>query len=203
MEITDRLKEIILQETNIDIAIRTRKREVVEVRALYCFLIKQLNPKLTFEKIGDTLGMNHSNIIHLLKNYDVYENNNQQLKNHRKEILKYFKIEEEMNTDLSFETRQLLAQINRLTESVETLKEKNNKLMLESKKDYKFDIIEKLNQLMNDTFETEKYDLIKVRLDAFYHMNKIKQETWYDESKEERMNIIGQNGNDGIHYKNK
>jgi len=81
-----------------------------------------------------------------------------------------------------------------------SLKETNNKLILESKKDFKFDVIEKLNQLMNDTFGTEKYELIKIRLDAFYHMNKIKPETWYDESKEDRMNIIGQNGNEGTHY---
>lgn len=27
-------------------------------------------------------------------------------------------------------------------------------------------------------------------------------ESWYSEEKEKRMNIIGQNGNDGIHYNN-
>lgn len=29
-----------------------------------------------------------------------------------------------------------------------------------------------------------------------------KSEIWYDEEREKRMNIIGQNGNDGEHYKN-
>jgi hypothetical protein len=31
---------------------------------------------------------------------------------------------------------------------------------------------------------------------------KNEQHGWYDESKEDRMNIIGQNGNDGEHYEN-
>jgi len=44
MEITQRLKEIIKQETNTDIDIRTRKRETVELRSLYCNVLKELKP---------------------------------------------------------------------------------------------------------------------------------------------------------------
>jgi hypothetical protein len=54
MEITQRLKEIIKQETNTDIDIRTRKRETVEMRSLYCNVLKQLKPNKTLQAIGDT-----------------------------------------------------------------------------------------------------------------------------------------------------
>jgi hypothetical protein len=43
-------------------------------------------------------------------------------------------------------------------------------------------------------------------MDLCLYLEKIKQElkpvNWYDEKLEERINIIGQNGNDGEHYKN-
>ena len=55
MEITQRLKDIIKQETNTDIDIRTRKREVIELRSLYCNVLKQLKPNKTLQAIGDTL----------------------------------------------------------------------------------------------------------------------------------------------------
>jgi hypothetical protein len=40
------------------------------------------------------------------------------------------------------------------------------------------------------------------RLESFSQKPTISNEGWYDESKEDRMNIIGQNGNDGEHYQN-
>lgn len=43
-------------------------------------------------------------------------------------------------------------------------------------------------------------------MDLCLYLEKIKEElkpvTWYDDKLEERINIIGQNGNDGEHYKN-
>lgn len=175
MEITDRLKEIILQEVNINIEEKTRRREVIEARSLYFFLIKKINPKLTLQKIADSLELNHATVIHSLNNYSIYEKSNLELKNHRKEILRYFKTDDETNKDMSFTERNLNAEVYRLQEENELLKETNEKLYKESNKykEFDFKIINKLNQLMVDTIGTEKNDLIQVRLDAFYHMNKI------------------------------
>lgn len=175
MEITDRLKEIILRETNINIEEKTRRRKVVETRALYFFVIKKLEPKITLQKIADSLELNHSTVIHSLNNYSIYEKSNAELKNHRKEILRYFKLDDEINKDMSFTERNLNAEVYRLQEENELLKETNEKLYKESNKykEFDFKIINKLNQLMVDTIGTEKNDLIQVRLDAFYHMNKI------------------------------
>jgi len=175
MEITDRLKEMILQETNINIEEKTRRREVVEARSLYCHAIKKLNPKITLQKIADSLEVNHATVIHSLNNYSIYEKSNAELKNHRKEILRYFKLDDEINKDMSFTERNLNAEVYRLQEANELLKETNEKLIKEANKykEFDFEIINKLNQLMVDTDGTEKNNLIQVRLDAFYHMNKI------------------------------
>jgi len=80
MDITERLKEIILQETDTDINIRTRKKNTVEIRSLYCNILKELKPNRTLQSIGDTLDLNHASVIHSLKMYEVYSKDNKDLK---------------------------------------------------------------------------------------------------------------------------
>jgi chlorite dismutase len=201
MEITERLKEIILQETNIDININSRKSNVIETRALYFKLLKQYNPFLTLEYIGDTVNKNHATVIHSLRKYNMYENYNNDLRNLR--IIICRKIDEEnlMNTN---DNETLKIQLKKVKNNNALLEYKIEELELQLKQKsnsiYEHKIITNLNKLMTQTKGTEKYNLILIRLEAFYEMNKIKTDTWYDESKEKRMNIIGQNGNDGTHY---
>lgn len=62
-----------------------------------------------------------------------------------------------------------------------------------------FDLNEKLN-----LSDGEYLNLFDVNLELTETVEKFatvkKLETWYDEEIEKRMNIIGQNGNDGQHY---
>jgi len=168
MEITKRLLEVIKENTGIDVTVKTRKRETIEMRSLYCSVLKDLEPNKTLKAIGESLNLDHSTIVHSLSKYEVYERFSPDLKPMKKRIIANFR------TDL-------------------------NEQVKETKKT--FEIIEQLNQLLIDTQGTEKNYLIQVRLEAFYDMNKIKKDGWYDEANEKRMNIIGQNGNDGQHYK--
>jgi hypothetical protein len=167
MEITKRLLEVITENTGIDVTVKTRKRETIEMRSLYCSVLKDLEPNKTLKAIGESLNLDHSTIVHSLSKYEMYERFSPDLKTMRKRIISNFKeVEEEAK---------------------------------EIKKNYK--IIDQLNQLLIDTEGTETNYLLRIRLEAFYEMNRIKKEGWYDEAKERRMNIIGQNGNDGEHYK--
>jgi chlorite dismutase len=168
MEITKRLLEVITENTGIDVTLRTRKRETVEMRSLYCNVLKDLQPNKTLKSIGDSLNLDHSTVLHSLSKYEMYERFSPELKSMRKRIISNFKEVEE-----------------------EEIKE--------TKRTYA--IIEQISQLLEDTAGTEINFLLQVRLEALYNMNKIKTEGWYDEAKETRMNIIGQNGNDGQHYK--
>jgi hypothetical protein len=167
MEITKRLLEVITENTGIDVTVKTRKRETIEMRSLYCSVLKDLEPNKTLKAIGESLNLDHSTIVHSLSKYEMYERFSPDLKTMRKRIISNFKeVEEEAK---------------------------------EIKKNYK--IIDQLNQLLIDTEGTETNYLLRIRLEALYEMNRIKTEGWYDEAKERRMNIIGQNGNDGQHYK--
>lgn len=168
MEITQRLKEIIKQETNKDIDIRTRKREVIELRALYCNVLKELKPNKTLQAIGDTLELNHATVIHALKNYKMYEEYNPELKKFRTTILSYFTMDE---TEL-----KELTEIEKVKQQLYKLTFENDKLKIELKEQierprFEYKIIDDLNNLMNNTKGTIQFDLIQDRLEAFYKMN--------------------------------
>jgi len=175
MEITTRLQEVINDYTGVDVVAKSRKREIIEMRSLYFDILKDLEPNKTYSSIGESVNVDHSTVIHSLNKYNMYEKFSPNLKAIRKKVIGAFRVES-------------LEQLEVVYEEVK-----------ETKKT--FEIIEQLNQLLIDTEGTEKNYLLQVRLEAFYDMNKIKTEGWYDESKEKRMNIIGQNGNDGQHYK--
>ena len=161
MEITERLKEIIKAETNIDVTQNTRLREVVEARSMYCYLLKYLQPSSTLQYIGNTVNRNHSAIIHLLKTYPIIEKQNQELRNTRLKVLSYFETDEEIVTEADL----LRKQINELHFKILSLKEDLNKPQ------YSNTTINKLNELMNKYEGTDNKTIITEKLEAFYKMN--------------------------------
>lgn len=169
MEITQRLKEIIKQETNTNIDIRTRKRETIEMRSLYCNVLKQLKPNKTLQAIGDTLELNHATVIHALKNYKMYEEYNPELKKFKTTILSYFTMDETELKELT-DIEKAKHEIHKLTLENYNLK-KELKEQIETPR-YEYKIIDELNNLMINTKGTTQHTLIQDRLDAFYLMNK-------------------------------
>jgi len=169
MEITQRLKEIIKQETNTDIDIRTRNRNTVELRSLYCNVLKELKPKKTLQAIGDTLDLNHATVIHALKNYKMYEEYNPELKKFKQTVLSYFTLDD---TEI-----KELTELEQLNHKLLELKIQNDKLKKElqeqiEKPRHEYKIIDQLNNLMTNTKGTTQHNMIQDRLEAFYLMNK-------------------------------
>ena len=169
MEITDRLKEIIRQETNTNIDVRTRKRETIELRALYCNVLKQLKPNKTLQAIGDSIELNHATVIHALKNYKMYEEYNPELKKFKNTILSYFTIDNEEELKELSEIEKVKQQLYKLTFENDKLKKELKEQIERPRFEYK--IIDDLNNLMNNTKGTIQFDLIQDRLEAFYKMN--------------------------------
>lgn len=169
MEITQRLKEIIKQETNTDIEIRTRKRQTIELRSLYCDVLKQLKPNKTLQSIGDTLELNHATVIHALKNYKMYEEYNPELKKFKTTILSYFTMDETELKELS-DIEKAKHEIHKLTLENFNLKRELKEQI--EKPRYEYKIIDDLNNLMTNTKGTIQHTLIQDRLEAFYTMNK-------------------------------
>jgi DNA gyrase/topoisomerase IV subunit A len=160
MEITQRLKEVIKAETNIDVNQNCRLREVVEARAMYCYLLKYLQPSSTLQFIGNTVNRNHSAIIHLLKTYPIIEKQNQELRNTRLKVLSYFESDE-----IVTEADLLRKQINDLHFEILRLKEEL------SKPQFSNTTINKLNELMTKYDGTDNKTIITEKLEAFYKMN--------------------------------
>jgi hypothetical protein len=170
MEITQRLKEIIKQETKTDIDVRTRNRQTIEMRSLYCNVLKELKPKKTLQAIGDTLELNHATVIHSLKNYKMYEEYNPELKKFKQTVLSYFTLDNEEQLKELTEIEKLKQQLYKVTLESDNLKRELKEQIERPRFEYK--IIDDLNNLMNDTKGTKQYDLINDRLEAFYLMNK-------------------------------
>ena len=169
MEITQRLKEIIKQETNTDIEVRTRKRETIELRSLYCNILKELKPNKTLQAIGDTLELNHATVIHALKNYKMYEEYNPELKRFKATVLSYFTIDNEEELKELSEIEKVKQQLYKLTFENDKLKKELKEQIDRPRHEYK--IIDNLNNLLSNTKGTIQHTLINDRLEAFYKMN--------------------------------
>ncbi len=65
---TNKLKEIILEEFDIDIDSNSRERSVVEARMIYGKILR--NHGWTMSRIGKTINRNHATIVHYMKKYD-------------------------------------------------------------------------------------------------------------------------------------
>jgi hypothetical protein len=150
-----KIKELILKELRVDIAEKSRKREIIEARALYFYLVRKIY-KRTMESMASDFDMNHATVVHALKQYPVYESYNQKLCDCKNLILHL------LNADVENE----LTEEDIFKKKLQDLEEQMNKPR------YEYTIINNLNNLLEATKGTEQHDLINLRLEAFYSMNK-------------------------------
>jgi hypothetical protein len=87
MKTTEIIKELILEETGIDIADKTRTRAKVEYRSLFFLIIKKLEPKLSLREIGEAVNKDHSTVIHGINQYEIFIKYNKDLENVRTRVL--------------------------------------------------------------------------------------------------------------------
>lgn len=172
MEITERLKEIILKETDIDVSKNSRKHNIIEARALYFYLIKHFKPKMTLQEIAESVNKNHATVIHSLNNYEMYEKFNRDLRSLRNIITNQMDEENVLNTeninDLRLEIKKKNLKVSELEIQLEETNLRINKL---EKAAYEYKIINNLNNLLNETKGTEHQEVMILRLEAIYDMN--------------------------------
>ena len=124
----DTIKNIILNELEIDIQAKSRKREVIEARALFFYCVKQLQKTITLQELGKYCGILHCSVIHAIKNYEMYEKHNNNLYLLRQYIIENYNKKEVFIVELKKEIFDLKQKL------------KENK--------YDYDIIKKLNELL-------------------------------------------------------
>jgi len=172
MEITERLKEIILKETDIDVSKNSRKHNIIEARALYFYLVKHFKPKMTLQEIAESVNKNHATVIHSLNNYTMYEKFNRDLRSLRNIIVNQMDEENILNTENINELRLELKKKNLKVSELEIqLEESNLRLNKLEKAAYEYKIINNLNNLLNQTKDTEHHNVMIIRLEAIYDMN--------------------------------
>jgi hypothetical protein len=87
MKTTEIIKELIFDETGVDIADKTRTRTKVEYRSLYFNIIKMLEPKLTFREIGESVNKDHTTVIYGINQYEIFIKYNKNLEKVKNQVL--------------------------------------------------------------------------------------------------------------------
>ena len=172
MEITERIKQIIKQETNIDVSKSSRKHNIIEARALYFHSIKHFKPKMTLQEMADSVNKNHATVIHSLNNYSMYEKFNDELRYLKNTIINQMEEENVLNTENNNELKlELKKRTLKISELQIKLEESNLKIKQMEKARYEYKIIEQLTNLLNETKGTEHQEVMILRLQAIYDMN--------------------------------
>jgi hypothetical protein len=117
------IKDILINESGIDINIKTKKREVIEMRGLFYKVVKILKPNTTFGAIGGSVGFNHATVMHSLNMFDVYSTYNKELNRLKDVMINRYKLEHKFYaiTSIDDEIKRLEDQINLLREHKENL----------------------------------------------------------------------------------
>ena len=168
-QITKELKKVIKEITGVDINEVSRKREIIEARAVYYKILKQIDKKKSLKSIGASVGKDHATVLHSLKNYDMFEQFNPTLKLFKKQILQrlnYVKPEDILDISKDEYIQSLQLDIMKLNDEIENLQETINKPR------NNYNIVNNIQQLLIETEGTEQWQIITERLQALYKMNK-------------------------------
>ncbi len=165
MEINEKIKELVLQQTSINVDDTTRTREQVEARSLYYTLIKELTPKATLKQIGSSVNKNHATVIHGLNQWDMLVRYNPTLNKYKERILKMFDKQIDL-TDIDL----LRKQINRLQGELIDLQIENEKLKKQLLRD-EHETIQNIKLLFHRFEGTEHHELFLFRLNQLVDIN--------------------------------
>ena len=171
-QITKELKKVIQEITGVDINEVSRKREIIEARAVYYKILKQIDKKKSLQSIGASVGKNHATVLHSLNNYDMFEQFNPTLKLFRKQILQrlnYASPEQILDMSKDELINSLQIDIMKLTDEIENLQQTITNLQ---KPRNNYNIVNNIQQLLIETEGTEQWQIIVERLQALYKMNK-------------------------------
>jgi hypothetical protein len=171
-QITSQLKKVIQEITGVDINEVSRKREIIEARAVYYKILKQIDKKKSLKSIGASVGKDHATVLHSLKNYDMFEQFNPTLKLFRKQImqrLNYASSEQVLDMSKDELINSLQLDIMKLTDEIANLQQTITNLQ---KPRNKYKIVNNIETLLLETEGKEQQEIIIERLQAVYRMNK-------------------------------
>jgi hypothetical protein len=125
LDVIDIVKDIIINESGVDINQPSRKRGIVELRSLFFHVVKDLSPMLTFESIGQSVEKDHSSVMYGISQYETYARYNKELDKLRAVVVKRFRLEHKFYQihSIDDEIRDLEERLAELKEFRESLTE--------------------------------------------------------------------------------
>jgi len=130
MEAIEIIKDLVIQESGIDITEKCSKRKVIEVRSLFYHLCKLIKPLSTFQAIGEVVGRDHTTVMYSLGMYDVYSEYNKELNKLKHVIMERYRLEHKF-----FSIRTIDEEIEQLEKMLNELKLSRERL-IEQKKNF-------------------------------------------------------------------
>tara|TARA_R110002020_G_scaffold469107_1_gene693852 strand:+ start:72 stop:638 length:567 start_codon:yes stop_codon:yes gene_type:complete len=169
------IKNYIEELTGMDLAQKTRKREIVDARRVAFKLTKSLT-KDSLASIGKIYNKDHATVLHGIKTFDyLYDSPDFKYSSdlYKKVYGAFLEIQENLGIDKSIKTLDQLhfEYRNKIENLVKNHREKMSNLLIQNerlKTNPMFDRISKLP-------ETEFQDL-QIRLNAFFQMNAMNSE---------------------------
>lgn len=151
----ERFKKIIALETGIDVDIVSRKRNFVEVRALYYKMLRDILG-MTLHSIADTVDKDHATILHSLNNFDNWSSYSEDLRRHYTNVMhmiyhyEYNCMEDIELNKLKYNNILLDFKVKELTDHISEMKKPTNNRFYELMDKIPYD----KEELMYERFET-------------------------------------------------
>ena len=164
------VKEHIDNLTDIDLTIKSRKREIVYMRMVAFKLCRDIT-KASLQSIGDAYQRDHSTVLHNIRQYDIHENQ-QYFKRYREFYMKVLNtFSDVIELDYDVKRLQTISEIkrdyqekfNKMTSLYRSIIKKQKKIIDSYEYDPMYMQIAELPKL--------KHDELKERVYAYLRMN--------------------------------
>jgi hypothetical protein len=128
----DIIKDLFIKESGIDIAKKTREREVIEMRGLFFNVVRTLRPRFSLSSMGRCVGVHHATVIHSIAMFDVYLKYNKHFNDLKEIIIKRYINEHRFYaiSSIDAEIERLENQLNLLREHKESLEKDKKDLVV-------------------------------------------------------------------------
>lgn len=165
----EEILKIFTKIVEVDINKKSRERNIIEARALYYTICRELLPNITLKELGKTGNKHHATVIHSLKNYPIFEKYNPILKKQKQKILNILneKLEPLNEENYIDKTSEYKIKLSLLNEENNNLKNRIKFLEVRNK----IKILRDLEDLILNLGEKQK-EVILEKLNAFYSINK-------------------------------
>ena len=155
---TELLKHIIKEQLKKDVNRVNRDRLLIEARFIYFHILRE-DEQMVYQKIGDTVGMNHASVLHGCQKVNFWLEKDHQFRDKYLMVLAVYN-REVYGIAKEAETNELRDKLNKEREE-KTKPEKQTKRL--------GTVYDRLHLLIDKTPE-EKADDLLIRVEAIYNM---------------------------------